>query len=161
MQSIAELARCAKGSLYELFGSRDELLEAVVNHEAERLQAMIDAARRDASGSDLNTAVRTRVIALFTYASQHPDGFIVLSRAALDAGSPAESGLDRVRTNVRDRLTHDLGALPALMIIGLLRAVALETIANGTAAQANIDAVTAFIAGGLRELHHLQRQGTK
>ncbi|MFN0030341.1 MAG: TetR/AcrR family transcriptional regulator [Acidimicrobiales bacterium] len=153
MESIARAAGCARASAYELFETKEQLLGAVLEEEADQFQRVVLAARASSLGQPLDIAVRARVAAMLGFARARPDGYMLLSRLALDATVGPAPPLDRVRQEVLDHLERTIGPLPARMILGLLRAVALGLAeADPEQDEWTINVTATFIIGGLKEL---------
>jgi AcrR family transcriptional regulator len=153
IETIATAAGCTKPLVYEVFESRDALIDATVERETQFLRDEIDQARARGAEVGARERIRSRVTATFAYARGHAAGAQLLTRLALDGDPLGRGRFAAIRDDVRTTLEREIGELPAILVLGAIRAVAL-TLANRDAAddEQTIEAVTAFIAGGLTEL---------
>jgi AcrR family transcriptional regulator len=153
IETIAAAAGCTKPLVYDLFASRDALLEAVVERETQYLRDEIHAARALATELEPRERIQLRVAAVFVYARSHPDGSQLLTRLAL-VGDPLGRGrFAAIRDDVLATLDTEIGELPALLVLGAIRSVASTLPDRDPADDAPVvEAVTAFIIGGVTAL---------
>ena len=78
VESIAAEAGTTKPTLYARFGSKADLYEAAVEHEAAAIRAQLFAAYDRASDLSLVEFVREAVDAWFAFATERPDGMRLL-----------------------------------------------------------------------------------
>jgi AcrR family transcriptional regulator len=150
---IAAAAECSKPLIYEVFSSRDALVDAVIERETEWFRGELGAARAMAAALPPRAAVRCRVAALFSYCRAHPSGARLLLRLALDGDPHGRERFAAIRREVIDVLTSEIGSVPGLLVLGALRTLADAIPERDPATDdETIDAVTAFIIGGIVEL---------
>jgi len=78
VESIAAEAGTTKPTLYARFGSKADLYEAAVEHEAAAIRAHLFAAYDRAANLSLADFVREAVDAWFAFATERPDGMRLL-----------------------------------------------------------------------------------
>ncbi|RSS78936.1 TetR/AcrR family transcriptional regulator, partial [Streptomyces sp. WAC02707] len=96
MDEIAELAGVSKPLVYLYLNSKEELFTACIRREAEALLAAVAAG---VEGGELPPDERlwAGLLAFFTYAAEHPDSWVVLSRQARTQGEPFATEASRMR----------------------------------------------------------------
>jgi AcrR family transcriptional regulator len=132
MEAIAKRAGSTKPTLYAHFGDKDALYRAAISREAAALRQWVTTAYQAAATLPLDQQVHVYVMALFNYATAHPDSFRMLfdSQATGDA-SLIRRGLvdtitERVAQQIRRYLTdHDhrpgpSAELLAAMMVGIV-----------------------------------------
>jgi AcrR family transcriptional regulator len=88
VEEIAARAKVSKPVLYDHFGGKDGLYQAVVDREIERIVQRVAASV--AAGSP-RARIEQAALAYLTYVEDHPEGFAVLQRdtPAVSGGIPA------------------------------------------------------------------------
>ncbi|WP_426405302.1 TetR/AcrR family transcriptional regulator [Streptomyces sp. R-07] len=99
MDGIAELAGVSKPLVYLYLGSKEELFTACIRREA---QALLGAVAAGVGGSEVPPDERlwAGLLAFFTYAAEHPDSWVVLSRQARTQGEPFAGEVARMRDEI-------------------------------------------------------------
>ncbi|MFF0560984.1 TetR/AcrR family transcriptional regulator [Streptomyces sp. NPDC004266] len=99
MDEIAELAGVSKPLVYLYLGSKEELFTACIRREAGALLAAVDAG---VGGAEVPPDERlwAGLLAFFTYAAEHPDSWVVLSRQARTQGEPFAGEVARMRDEI-------------------------------------------------------------
>lgn len=95
-----------KPAIYELFGSKDDLFRACVEHAVQGLQDNVRLVNAETSDLELSQRTRRRVAAAVEYAERHPDAFRLLVRAPY---SWPDDDPDAGR-ELRDRLVEVMAA---------------------------------------------------
>lgn len=162
VEAIAQRASVARPSVYEQFGSRQELMAATVEDAADLLSERVTKALAE-PGERWPDAVRHTFEALFTLVEEEPDALTVLFLAEQSSAFSPESGLGSARKRVIGEVAAvarehwrieghevDLAAdLLALMLFTLGDAVARRQIADGLDKAALIKLLTTFTIGGV------------
>jgi AcrR family transcriptional regulator len=100
MGAIAERADSTKPTLYSHFGDKDALYRSAVSREADALRRWVTTAYESAATLPVDQQVHVYVMALFTYATAHPEGFRMLF------DSPATGDAARIRRGLVDTITE-------------------------------------------------------
>ncbi|MFF9430250.1 TetR/AcrR family transcriptional regulator [Streptomyces sp. NPDC014746] len=99
MDGIAELAGVSKPLVYLYLGSKEELFTTVIRQEAGELLAAV-AAGVGGPGTPPDERLWAGLLAFFTYAAEHPDSWVVLSRQARTQGEPCAGEAARMRDEI-------------------------------------------------------------
>lgn len=97
MEEIAAAACVSKPVVYEHFGTKDRLYQAVVEREMSQLEATI---REALSLGRSRYRIEQAVLALLTYVEENPDGFAIISR---DPG--VSGGYETLLNNATESVT--------------------------------------------------------
>jgi AcrR family transcriptional regulator len=164
MEAIAARANSTKPTLYAHFGDKDALYRAAVAREAEALWGWMTTAYRSATVLAVDQQIRVYVMALFTYAAAHPEGFrLLFDSTATGEAARIHAGLvdtitDRVAEKIRRYLlSHDRKAgrgveLLAAMMVGTVGRAAEHTLRSGIDPLAAGELATRFIMAALTNL---------
>lgn len=167
MDQVAARAGMSKAAVYDQFGSKQDLFEAVVERETDLLTHTVVSEYEAARTRPPREQVRRRFASLLEYTRRRPAGAALLIRLANERGAGAGPRLDALRERMTDRLTHilrhDLDAagrpsgliadILAVLLLALARTTAVECVAHETwNADAVLDLVTDFTLGGLLNL---------
>jgi AcrR family transcriptional regulator len=108
VEEVAARAGVSKPIVYDHFGGKDGLFDAVVDREVADLLARFAAAL---TGDEPRRLLEQATLALLTWVEHSPDGFRVLVRPAADRGgqAPAASVLSAVAARVEHLLSARLG----------------------------------------------------
>ncbi|MEW2356388.1 TetR/AcrR family transcriptional regulator [Spirillospora sp. NPDC029432] len=131
MGTIAARADSTKPTLYAHFGDKAALYRATLAREGDRLRTWVTGAYASAAGRPVNRRVHTYVMALFTFAAAHPEGFRIL----FDDHAPGDLGpvreqiagtiTEAVAGQIRDHLAAEgrppgpSAGLLAAMLVGM------------------------------------------
>jgi len=158
MDTIAQRADTSRVTLYAHFGSRDALVDAVIERELEALTAWMFEIYDNGETMQYGQRARYSVESLFDYARRHPEGFRVLLDNRYDDSHPGRrlsAALEpriaeRLRANYAERGTPIHGGADTLatMLLGISLDIAYRAV---IVAGADIDAacdlaVTASLA---------------
>jgi AcrR family transcriptional regulator len=162
---IAALAGTTKPTLYARFGSKADLYDAVVRHEAEAIRTHLFNAYRAASHLSVDDFTRAAVHAWFAFAAERPDGMKLLfvgDHAGTQSPVPAETTqtiTDRVARAVEDyALRANAVAGPgadvlAAMIVGTVVHAVRRCFADPALDPVKVEALaTAFLTNAIRGL---------
>jgi AcrR family transcriptional regulator len=163
MDAIAERANSTKPTLYAHFGDKVALYRATVAREAVALRRWLVTAYESSSEADLDTRVRTYVLAMFTYAANEPDSFRMLFDSGDEGNVPEHRNLidvmvQRVAEHIRRylvRLGRPAGSsveLLAEMMVGLVGRAVGWALRSGVDSPVTADLVVSFMVGALRNL---------
>ena len=109
MAEVAERLGVAKPTLYKLAGSREALVRACVETEAERLLGHLhERVRGEAAAGEVVAAVEA-------YAEDSPGGFRLLFERAGDDARPA---VRRLETRLAELVRHEEAELLAAALLG-------------------------------------------
>jgi AcrR family transcriptional regulator len=117
MSEVAERLGVAKPTLYKLAGSKDELIRACVDAEAERVVGHLHEHLAGASTAWVREALR----AMAAYADDSPGGFRLLFERR---GPDVQEALRRLEARLADLLRRNAAAHPDLLAAALLGAAA-------------------------------------
>jgi AcrR family transcriptional regulator len=104
MDSVAGRAGVAKPTLYRYFESKEELFEAAVSAECERLIDHLSSAYERAQELPLHEQIRANTAAYFSYVRENPDTFELLFRGNLDRSSEVSRRIERTFDRVVERM---------------------------------------------------------
>jgi len=164
MEAIAETANSTKPTLYAHFGGKERLYQATFSREATALGRWMVSAHTSADDRPVAEQVRVYVMALFDYATAHPESFRMLFDTSTHNASPAGQNMvdlitGRIGSRIRETLVRH-GRRPAVgsellaaMMVGLVCAAARHTQRpGGLDPVAAGELVTGFIVSALRDL---------
>ena len=97
LDAVAERAGVAKGSIYNNFGSKEGLFEALIAHTMDRLSGTLAAAARGSGGADALEAVIT---ALLVEVRDNPAGTKLLAAELFRMGRTWQESLEPVRDRI-------------------------------------------------------------
>jgi AcrR family transcriptional regulator len=158
LDAIAKRAGVAKPSMYELFASKDDLYDAAVAAEVERMVDFLQARREGGDASDAVARTRGRIAGIFEFAEARPAGVRLLSSASGELRSAREAGVERVAVLIRSDLARvgvDLGPsadVLATIVVAMVLDVGRRTVEEGWPVDAIVDALTRFTLGGFAAL---------
>ena len=133
MDSVAERAGVAKPTLYRYFQSKDELFEAAVAAECERLIEFLSKAYDRARDLPLRDQIRANTEACFAYARENPETFELVFQHTVDrtpgVSDQIERTLDRVIARMSDVFRGELvkRESPAGQVADVLAAATVGT----------------------------------
>jgi AcrR family transcriptional regulator len=167
MDAIAERANSTKPTLYAHFGDKLALYRATIARESDALRQWLTAAYESSDlsrGAHLEQVVRTYVMALFSYAINHPESFRILFDSMDGENSPEQRKLyglmiERVSAGIRSYLSQrgrEIGPsaqLLAEMLVGLVgRAVGRALRDDELDPMAVGELAVSFVVSALRHL---------
>lgn len=164
MGLIADRADSTKPTLYAHFGDKVALFRATLSRETAALRKWVISAYESAGTQSLEEQVRIYVMAMFGYASAHPESFRLLFDSAVDEMSDERRELTAtIKANVILRIreylvTHDRPSgsgveLLAAMMVGLVGQAAQQVSRSpGVDPIAAGELATGFIMAALRGL---------
>ncbi|HEX6417389.1 MAG TPA: TetR/AcrR family transcriptional regulator, partial [Acidimicrobiales bacterium] len=167
IEAVAQRSGTPRPTVYELFGSKDELFGAVVDEAAERVVTRLSAAFTESRDFPLEAFVRHNFAAVFDLFEQDRDAVTVLlsaERGSVDRPTEAPSAvrhrvLQQISDFTRARWEHlgvDIGRSAEVMALIYFRMA--EGLAIRRAAderwdrEAFIDLLTEFTLGGIDRL---------
>jgi AcrR family transcriptional regulator len=167
IEAVARGSGTPRPTVYELFGSKDELFAAVVDDSAERVVARLSASFTESDGWELADFVRHNFAAVFELFEQDRDAVTVL----LNAEQGAVDGPAAALGDVRRRVLHDVaeftrsrwdalgvdigeaGEIMAVMFFRMAEGLAMRQADEpGWSRDAFIDLLTEFTLGGIARL---------
>jgi AcrR family transcriptional regulator len=173
MDMIADRGGTSRVTLYAHFGSRDGLVDAVINRELGALTAWMFAAYDKGESMTYGGRAKYSVESLFEYARKQPDGFRVLLTNRADDGDPGRRLFaalepriaERLRANYAERGVRVQASADTLasLLLGMSLDVAYRAvIVSGAGIDAACDlAVTASLAVlrsvEVRQLHAIDQ----
>jgi AcrR family transcriptional regulator len=104
MEAIAERANSTKPTLYAHFGDKEALYRALIAREAEAVSQWVTAAYETAGDLPMDRQVHVYVMAMFTYASAHPESF----RMIFDAKSIGDAARLRLVDTITERVSAQI-----------------------------------------------------
>ncbi|MGN2638052.1 TetR/AcrR family transcriptional regulator [Nocardia takedensis] len=138
MDTIARRADTSRVTLYAHFGSRDALVEAVIDRELAAITTWMFEIYDNGETMKYGQRARYSIESLFEYARRHPDGFRVLLDKRYDDAHPGRrlsAALEpriaeRLRANYSERGTPiDAGAdTLAAMLLGISLDIAYRAV---------------------------------
>ncbi|WP_199812311.1 TetR/AcrR family transcriptional regulator [Streptomyces bikiniensis] len=139
MDEIAELAGVSKPLVYLYLNSKEELFTACIRREAEALLAAVAAG---VEGGELPPDERlwAGLLAFFTYAAEHPDSWVVLSRQARTQGEPFATEASRMREEI------------AVYVAGLIGEAARGAHGAATITERDVTALAQALVGSAESL---------
>jgi AcrR family transcriptional regulator len=161
MEAIAARANSTKPTLYAHFGDKDALYRAAFAREGEALWTWMTTAYRSATVLAVDQQIHVYVMALFTYAAAHPEGFRLLfdSTATGEAAKIHADLVDTITEQVAERirrylLSHDRKAgrgveLLAAMMVGTVGRAAEHMLRSDIEPLAAGELATHFIIAAL------------
>lgn len=167
IEAVARLSGTPRPTVYELFGTKDDLFVVVVDDAAERVVNRLSASFRESEEFSLEAFVRHNFAAVFDLFEQDRDAVMVLLNAeqgVVDRPTPAPAEmrtrvLQEVAEFTRSRwgdLGLDVGAsaeIMALIFFRMAEALAIrQTSEPGWDREAFIDLLTQFTLGGINRL---------
>lgn len=165
VEHIARRAEVARPAIYELFGSKQGLVRAVVADASERLIAEVEPVISD-RGRRPRDVVGAALRALFDLVEAHPEALTVLRLAESSPALAAETGLGdgrrRLVTAMADRLregraeqgvpTGPPAELVATMVFASTEAAARRWIEGGLDDVDVVALLATFVDGGVGAL---------
>ncbi|MGW5776954.1 TetR/AcrR family transcriptional regulator [Streptomyces sp. NPDC003863] len=117
MDEIAELAGVSKPLVYLYLGSKEELFTACIRREA---AALLGAVAAEVGEAEVPPDERlwAGLLAFFTYAAEHPDAWVVLSRQARTHGEPFAGEVARMRDEIVGFVAGLIGEAAGAVIAG-------------------------------------------
>lgn len=158
IEAVAREAGVPRPTVYDHFGGKSGLFEAVVQDAVETMSGLLDAALHGDPDVPWPEIVRRSYAAAFTLAEEHADAVAVLIHAGAGMGGARRRVLASLAERARvewSRLGVDIGAggeITATMLYGMAEAVALRYAEEGGDRDALIDLLTEFTIGGLIRL---------
>jgi AcrR family transcriptional regulator len=171
IEAVARGANTPRPTVYELFGSKDDLYVAVVDDSADRVVARLSASFTESDGYSLEAFVRHNFTAVFDLFEADRDAVTVLLNAE-------HSSVDRpteVAVDVRRRVLHEISGFTrsrwevlgvdigdaadvmAIMFFRMAEGLALrQADDDGWDRDAFIDLLTEFTLGGIMRLWESQ-----
>jgi AcrR family transcriptional regulator len=167
IEAMARLSGTPRPTVYELFGTKDELFEVVVADAGERVVARLSSSFRASEDFGLEAFVRHNYAAVFDLFERDRDAVMVLLNAeqgVVDRPTPAPAD---VRTRVLREIAEftrsrwealgvdvgDSAELMALVFFRMAEALAVRQISDPRwDREAFIDLLTAFTLGGIQRL---------
>ncbi|MFE5730681.1 TetR/AcrR family transcriptional regulator [Streptomyces sp. NPDC056528] len=139
MDEIAELAGVSKPLVYLYLNSKEELFTACIRREAGALLAAVAAG---VEGRELPPDERlwAGLLAFFTYAAEHPDSWVVLSRQARTQGEPFATEASRMREEI------------AVFVAGLIGEAAREAHGAAGITERDVTALAQALVGSAESL---------
>ncbi|MEV6656033.1 TetR/AcrR family transcriptional regulator [Nocardia fluminea] len=138
MDSIAQRADTSRVTLYAHFGSRDALIDAVIERELAALTAWMFEIYDNGETMRYGQRARYSIESLFDYARRHPEGFRVLLDNRYDDSHPGRrlsAALEpriaeRLRANYAERGTplHAGADTLATMLLGISLDIAYRAV---------------------------------
>jgi AcrR family transcriptional regulator len=167
IEAVARGSGTPRPTVYELFGSKDELFVAVVDDSADRVVARLSASFTESDGWDLDAFVRHNFAAVFDLFEQDRDAVTVLLNAEHGSVDRPTAAPDQVRLRVLQEISEftrsrwdDLGVqvgggaeIMALIFFRMAEGLAIAQ-ADDPAwnREAFIDLLTEFTLGGIYRL---------
>lgn len=154
MSTLAERAGTTKPTLYAHFGSKEELYDACLRREADKLTQWLFAAYDRAAELPVQEQVHADMRAFFDYASTHPAGFRLLfddhtpGNLTSVRGELLESITDRIAERFRAVITARGRATPGVSA-ELLAAMVVGIAAHGARHAVLIHPTDSALAGDL------------
>jgi len=167
IEAVARLSGTPRPTVYELFGTKDDLFVLVVDEAAERVVARLSASFGESEAFSLEAFVRHNFAAVFDLFEQDRDAVKVLLNAekgVVDRPTPAPAEmrtrvLQEVAEFTRSRwaeLGLDVGASAEIMAVIFFRmaeGLAIRQVSDPTwDREAFIDLLTQFTLGGINRL---------
>lgn len=167
IEAVARMSGTPRPTVYELFGTKEDLFVVVVADAAERVVTRLSASFRESEDFSLEAFVRHNFAAVFDLFEQDRDAVMVLLNAeqgVIDRPTPAPAEmrtrvLQEVAEFTRSRwgaLGLDVGAsaeIMALIFFRMAEALAIrQTSDPGWDREAFIDLLTEFTLGGIDRL---------
>jgi AcrR family transcriptional regulator len=164
IEHIAREAGLTRQAVYELYGDKNALFEAVVTQAEEDAYAAVASAGASDAELDLKSWARKNYAALFEFVASHPDAlplFQEAERAGNQALSRLRQRLARVYTDASGRRWAAFGVEPGradtalvtmyfAMVESLVR---LNWDGDAPDRDALLDLLTEFTIGGVLRLH--------
>jgi AcrR family transcriptional regulator len=167
LDEISEAAGVRKPSIYTLFGSKDDLYRAAVEHEVSALIDFFRVTNAETTHLPLPERSRRRIAASLTRAEAHPHGFQLLARArgteAEDRPDAGRDMLDRLVSVMADNYRResmaagtpiDAGAeLMARLFFSMAdQVIAMRLADDSWDRDALVEFLASFIAGGIAQV---------
>jgi AcrR family transcriptional regulator len=167
IEAVARASGCPRATVYELFGSKDDLFEAVVDDACDRVVAGLSASFTESEGFSLPAFVRHNFAAVFDLFERDTDAVRVLLNAEHGTGArptagPAEmrrrvlheiSGFTRSRWEAIGLDIGDSAEVMALIFFRMAEGLAIRRASDESwDREAFIDLLTEFTIGGINRL---------
>jgi AcrR family transcriptional regulator len=167
IEAVARLSGTPRPTVYELFGTKDDLFVVVVDDAAQRVVTRLSASFRESEEFPVHAFVRHNFAAVFDLFEQDRDAVMVLLNAeqgVVDRPTPAPAEvrsrvLQEVAEFTRSRwgaLGLDVGAsaeIMAMIFFRMAEALAVRQVSEpGWDREAFIDLLTEFTLGGIGRL---------
>jgi AcrR family transcriptional regulator len=167
IEAVARLSDTPRPTVYELFGTKDDLFVVVVDDAAQRVVTRLSASFRESEGFPVQAFVRHNFAAVFDLFEDDRDAVMVLLNAeqgVVDRPTPAPAEVRRqvlqeVAEFTRSRwgvLGLDVGAsaeIMAMIFFRMAETLALRHVSEpGWDREAFIDLLTEFTLGGINRL---------
>ncbi|HEX6567590.1 MAG TPA: TetR/AcrR family transcriptional regulator [Acidimicrobiales bacterium] len=167
IEAVARGSRTPRPTVYELFGSKDELFAAVVDDAADRVVLRLSASFTESEEFSFEAFVRHNFAAVFDLFEQDRDAVTVLLNAEQGTVDRPTAAPAEVRTRVLQEITEftrsrweDLGVdiggsaeIMALLFFRMAEGLAIRRASGeGWDREALIDLLTEFTLGGIDRL---------
>ncbi|HKY65090.1 MAG TPA: TetR/AcrR family transcriptional regulator [Acidimicrobiales bacterium] len=167
IEAVARRSGTPRPTVYELFGSKDELFEAVVDDASDRVVARLSASFTESEDFSLPAFVRHNFAAVFDLFEQDEDAVRVLLNAEQGAVDRPTAGPVEMRRRVLHEVTEftrsrweeiglDIGEsaeVMALIFFRMAEGLAIRRAADDSwDREAFIDLLTQFTIGGINHL---------
>ncbi|MFE0644181.1 TetR/AcrR family transcriptional regulator [Streptomyces sp. NPDC058877] len=139
MDEIAELAGVSKPLVYLYLHSKEELFTSVIRREATALLDAV-AAGVEGSGPPPDERLWAGLLAFFSYAAEHPDAWVVLSRQARTQGEPFAGEVARMRDEI------------VAFVAGLIGEAAREAEGGAVVTGRDVEALAQALVGSAESL---------
>lgn len=106
MDSVARRAGVAKPTLYRYFDSKQQLFEATIAAECERLLEHLFEADEQAQRLPVQDQIRIAAEACFAYAAEHPEGLQLLFASAIDRSSAVADRIEQTIGQITNRVAE-------------------------------------------------------
>ena len=171
IEAVARLSGTPRPTVYELFGTKDDLFVVVVDDAAERVVSRLSESFGESEEFSLEAFVRHNFAAVFDLFEQDRDAVMVLLNAEQGVVDRPTSAPADMRTQVLQQVSEftrsrwgvlglDVGAsaeIMALIFFRMAESLAVRRISDpGWDREAFIDLLTQFTIGGINRLweHH-------
>jgi AcrR family transcriptional regulator len=167
IEAMARRSGTPRPTVYELFGTKDELFDVVLADAAERVVARLSASFHESAEFGLEQFVRHNFAAVFDLFEHDRDAVVVLLNAeqgVVDRPTPAPgdvrarvlheiAGFTRARWEALGVEVGESAEIMALIFFRMAEALAVrQTSDPGWDREAFIDLLTAFTLGGIDRL---------
>lgn len=167
IEAVARRSGTPRPTVYELFGSKDDLFAAVIDDSADRVVARLSHSFTESASFDLEQFVRHNFAAVFDLFDDDNDAVMVLLNAEQGAVDRPTTAPDKVRRRVLQEISeftrsrweelgvHVGGSAEIMAIIFFRMAEGLAIRQAGDPSwdrEAFIDLLTEFTLGGINRL---------